>query len=186
MVLTPSHQNIHTMKKYAVFTMMALGFMLLLAVFGTFSCKQAAEKQQEKALEKAMEQGGNQNANVDIEKEKITVESDEGKMVIKTGEEKWPSNAPADVPELSAGTIIGTLAGESDQGNSWTIRYQGIEMGELEQYGTRLKNAGFKITKIKSSKGGMVSGEKGNLGVVFTVSPEVSVLVITEMKNNER
>ena len=107
-------------------------------------------------------------------------------MVIKTGEEKWPSNAPADVPELKIGTIIGTMASESDQGNHWTIRYEGIEMDELEQYGTRLKDAGFKITKIKSSKGGMVSGEKGNTNVIFTVSPEVSVLVITLMKNEER
>lgn len=174
------------MKKNAVYPIIAAVSLLLLSVFSTFSCKQAAEKQQERALEKAIEQSGDQNANVDIEKDKITIESDEGKMMIKTGEEKWPSNVPADIPELKVGTIIGTMVGESDQGNSWTIRYQGVEMDELEQYGTRLKNAGFKTTKIKSSKGGMVSGEKGNLGVVFTVSPEVSVLVVSQMQDENR
>lgn len=150
--------------------------------YGLPSCKQAGEKTQEKALEKAIEQGGGEKADVDIDDQKITIESEEGKMQINAGANQWPKDAPAEVPELKTGQIAGTTTSESDQGRNWSVRYTGVAVEELDKYGAILKSQGFKINTIKAAKGGMVSGEKGNIGVIFTVSEKVSSVIITERK----
>lgn len=170
------------MKKISSLVWLAIG-VLPMILLGAVSCKQAAEKQQEKTLERAIEQSGGGNADVDVEDGKVTIESGEGKIEIKTGDKKWPTDAPKEAPELKVGKIVGTLTSETPEGRHWTIRYEGIENSELEKYGAILKNGGFKITTIKSSKGGMLTGEKDNLIVVFTVSPEVSMVAINAMNN---
>jgi hypothetical protein len=158
------------------------GYILILFLWGMFSCKQAAEKQQEKIIENALEQGNGKKADVDIKDGNITIESDEGKMEIKSGEKKWPSDAPSTVPELNAGKIIGTMNSNTPEGRTWSIRYEDVPISELDKYAAILKSQGFKITTMKSNKGGMVSGEKDKLGVMFTVAPEVSVVVVSEQK----
>lgn len=155
---------------------------VLTLFYGLPSCKQAGEKSQEKALEKALEQGGGEKADVDIDDQKITIESEEGKMQINADDDQWPANAPAEVPELKTGQIAGTTTSESEQGRNWSIRYTGVPAEELDRYGAVLKSKGFKITTMKGPKGGMVSGEKGNLGVIFTVSEKISSVVIMEQK----
>ena len=155
---------------------------LISVAFMMVSCKQSAEKQKEKELEKAMEKCGGEKADVNIEDLNITIESEGNKIEIKTGAEKWPADAPGDVPELQAGTIIGTTISESNEGRNWSVRYSGVTMDDLNEYAATLKNKGFKIQTIKAPKGGMVNGEKGNIGIIFTVSQEVSVLAIVEQK----
>lgn len=160
----------------------AVGITLLALLSGLPACKQAGEKQQEKLLEKTLEQGSGQKADVDIDDQKITIESEGSKVEINTGEKQWPPDAPAVVPELKAGQITGTTISQSEQGKNWSIRYSGVGIEELDKFGAILKNNGFKIQTIKTGKGGMVSGEKGDIGVIFTVSDPVSTVIIMEQK----
>ena len=157
-------------------------FIFILFVCGMFSCKQTAEKQQEKSIENALEQGNGEKAGVDIEEGNITIESEEGKMEIKSGAHQWPSDMPSDVPELNTGKIIGTTTSDAAENRSWSIRYQDVTISALDKYAAILKSRGYKITTMKSGKGGMVSGEKDKLGVIFTVAPEISVVVVSEQK----
>lgn len=156
-----------------------LAAVVLFVWFGLPSCRQAGEKTQEKTLERAIEQGGGGNADVDVDNQKITIESEEGKMQINTADNQWPKDAPAEVPVVTAGEIAGTTTSESARGRNWSIRFTGISIGELDRYGAVLKDNGFKINTMKAPKGGMVTGQKGNIGVIFTVSEKVSSLIIT-------
>lgn len=170
------------MKKLSGSNLGIVVIAVLTLFYGLPSCKQAGEKTQEKTLEKAIEQGGGEKADVDIDDQKITIETEEGKMQINADDNQWPANAPAEVPELKVGQIAGTTTSESEQGRNWSIRYTGVPTEELDRYGAVLKSKGFKITTMKGPKGGMVSGEKGNLGVIFTVSEKISSVVIMEQK----
>lgn len=158
---------------------------VLLAFFSLASCQRAAEKQQEKIAEKAIEQGSGGKADVDIDKDKITIETGEGKIEINNTANVWPSEVPSDVPELNVGKIVGTTTTNAEEGKNWSIRYEGVPLEELEKYAATLKGNGFKIQTIKSGKGGMVNGEKGAISVVFTVSKEVSVLMVSQAQKTK-
>jgi hypothetical protein len=155
-------------------------FALVIALFGLPSCKQAAEKQHEKAMEKILEQGSGEKTDVDIDDQKITIENEEGKTEINLSEKNWPADAPSDVPELKAGKITGTTITKSENGKNWTIRYADVAMEELDKFAATLKSKGFKTQTIKAGKGGMVNGEKGNIGVIFTVGDKASSVIIME------
>ena len=146
------------------------------------SCRQAGEKQQEKMLEKVVEQGSGEKADVNIEDQNVTIETESGNVQINTSEGSWPAEAPSDVPELNAGKIIGTTISDLDEGKNWSIRYSGVGIEELDKYGATLKSKGFKIHTMKTPKGGMVNGEKGNIQVMFTVSDKISIVGISVAK----
>ena len=173
------------MKKLQVSMFAIIVFALLLALFGLPSCKQAAEKQQEKAMEKILEQGSDGKSDVDINDQKITIENEEGKTEINLNEKNWPSDAPSDVPELKSGEITGTTITEQVNGKNWSIRYTGVEVAALDKYGTMLKSNGFKVQTIKAGKGGMVNGEKGKIGVIFTVGDKASSVIIMKREEEE-
>lgn len=170
------------MKKISILIVSLTVMALMVVLYGLSSCKQTGEKTQEKVLEKTLEQGGAKNADVDIDDQKITIESEEGKMQINAAGTQWPKEAPSEVPELKAGEIAGTTASESAQGRNWSVRYMGLNAEELDRYGALLKSKGFKISTIKGPKGGMVTGEKDNITVIFAVSDKVSSLNISVLK----
>ena len=151
-------------------------------VAGVLSCREAGEKQQEKMLEKVFEQGNGEKADVDIENQNVTIESESGTVKINASENTWPSDAPSVVPEVQAGNIVGVTRSTMDENKNWNIHFEGLGTGELDKYGAALKSNGFKINSMKMPKGGMVNGEKGNLHVMLTVGGKVSMLVISESK----
>ena len=173
------------MKKLQVSIFAIIVFSLLLALFSLPSCKQAAEKQQEKAMEKILEQGSDGKSDVDINDQKITIENEGGKTEINLNEKNWPADAPSDVPELKAGKITGTTITKSENGKNWTIRYADVDMEELDKFAATLKSNGFKVETIKAGKGGMVNGEKGKIGVIFTVGDKASSVIIMKREEEE-
>jgi len=164
-----------------VFVLVAL---LTWAITGSYSCRQTSEKQGEKAMEEMIEQGGNTNADVDIEENKVTIESDQGKVEISnTGEETWPDDIPDIVPELKTGKITGITRSNAEGVKNWMVRYNEVPIEELDKYNATLKAKGFKTMTMKTGKGGMVNGEKDKLLVILTVAPEMSAISIAE--NND-
>ncbi len=154
--------------------------LLTWAISGSYSCRQSSEKQGEKAMEEMIEQGGNTNADVDIEENKVTIESDQGKVEISnTGEETWPDDIPDIVPELKTGKITGITRSDAEGVKNWMVRYNEVPLEELDKYNTTLKAKGFKTMTMKTGKGGMVNGEKDNLLVILTVAPEMSAISIS-------
>lgn len=174
------NKNLLAMKNN--FQVAALFAALLIGIaVAAISCGRSSEKQQEDALENAIEQGGNANADVDIDQDKISIETDEGKIEISnTTGKNWPEDAPDIVPEFRAGTITGITRSESDGNKSWMIRYEGVPEYELDKYNASLKVKGFKTMIVKSGKGGMVNGNKDNVTVIMTIGPESGAISISQ------
>ncbi|MBK8700602.1 MAG: hypothetical protein IPN29_14155 [Saprospiraceae bacterium] len=139
----------------------AIFFVFALAAIS--SCKRNAEKQAEEMLENQMENATGQNTEVDIQKDKVVIESDTMNAIIETGAKVWPDKAPASVPRFQGGSIKATTYSETGGIKTWGIHFEGIKPEALSNYGDALKKAGFKVMKISMGKGGNVTGEKENL-----------------------
>lgn len=144
------------------------------------SCQQAAEKAAENALEKALENESGGKADVDVDKNEINIESDEGNVRIGTNENTWPAGMPAAVSQPRGGEITGVVTAKTDQGNTWMVQYTGISIDELEHYREVLESKGFNTTVMKDKDGGMVSGDKGSLKVVLSLGNEGGGLMVME------
>lgn len=133
-------------------------------------------------MEKIIEQGSGEKTDVDIEGQDVTIESESGKVQIHADANTWPADMPADIPEVKTGKITATTTSETEEGRNWNVHYLNIGIEALDSYGAALKSKGFKIQTMKTPKGGMVNGEKGSLGVIFTVGSDRSALVVMERK----
>ncbi len=170
------------MKQVSIFSAGIFLAAIIGLMTGVFACRQAGEKQAEKSMENILEQGSGEKTNVDIEGQDVTIESESGKVQIHGGAHTWPTNMPADIPEIKTGKIVAATTSETEEGQNWNVHYSNVGIEALDSYGAALKSKGFKIQTMKTPKGGMVNGEKGNLGVIFTVGEDRSVLVVMERK----
>ncbi len=142
-----------------ILTLFALLLMTLLS-----SCKKSAEKAHEKIMETAI---GN-NANVDMDDEKIVIKTDEGTFTSDATANSWPDAIPNDVPEFKDGKIVNVSTQVVKEGKNWTLLFEEVDDKALNEYEAKLKENGFKVSSI--TMGGAnahVTGEKGDLFVVI-------------------
>jgi len=141
-------------------------FILLLAIIVMFvfdSCKKASEKTGEKIIETAI---GN-NADVDVDDEKIVIKTDEGTFTSDASANSWPDAIPNEVPEFKEGKIVNVSTQFVDNNKNWTLLYEDIPDKALNNYEAKLRKNGFKVSSI--TMGGTnahVTGEKGDLIVI--------------------
>ena len=74
-------------------------FVAISLVAVTTSCKRAAEKTQEKIIEKAI----GDKAKVNLDDEKIVIETEEGTFTADATTQSWPKEIPNEVPEFKNG-----------------------------------------------------------------------------------
>lgn len=165
-------QIIRVMKKYAIV------FVLAFSTGVVFSCKSASEKAAEEIIEKSIESTDGKQANVEIDKsgQEVTIETEEGKVVINAKENKWPDDIPSDIPRPGNLKIQGVTTSNNPDGNAWTVIYEG--QGELKDYESKLKAGGFKVVTMTMGAAGSVSGEKDNKNVSLMVGEDQSVLTV--------
>jgi len=141
-------------------------FILLLAIIVMFvfdSCKKASEKTGEKIIETAI---GN-NADVDVDDEKIVIKTDEGTFTSDASANSWPDAIPNEVPEFKEGKIVNVSTQFVDNNKNWTLLFEDIPDKALNNYEAKLRKNGFKVSSI--TMGGTnahVTGEKGDLIVI--------------------
>lgn len=143
--------------------LLALSLFALLLMTLFCSCKKSAERVNEKIMETAI---GN-NADIDMNDEKITIETDEGKFTSDATVRSWPKEIPNDVPEFKDGKIVNASTQDVKEGKNWTLLFEEVDDKALNKYETQLKKDGFKVSSI--SKGGNIAhitAEKGDLFVV--------------------
>ncbi|MBK9013798.1 MAG: hypothetical protein IPM82_06765 [Saprospiraceae bacterium] len=164
-------------------SMLALTCIALLACFTMLSCKSRSEKQGEQLMEETIEKSTGEDVDVDAQGQKLTIETEQGKAEIAYAGEKWPDDAPADVPEFKFGTIKGSTKSDTPEGNAWTIAFENVPADVLDKYEAELKKAGFKTTKIKvNDDQGTVMAEKGNLNVTAFVGDGKAVISMNKAK----
>lgn len=140
-------------------------FMLALVLMFVFdSCKKTSEKTGEKMMETMI---GN-NADVDMDDEKIVIKTDEGTFTSDATANSWPKEIPNDVPEFKDGKIVNVSTQVVDDGKNWTLLFEEVDDKALNEYESILKKNGFKVSSI--TMGGTnahVTGEKGDLFVII-------------------
>ena len=140
---------------------LSLAILALMTIF--ISCKKASEKTGEKMIETVI---GN-DADVDMDDEKITIKTDEGTFTSDAKVRTWPKEIPTDVPEFKEGKIVNVSTQVMDEGKNWTLLFEEIPDKALNDYEAILKKNGFKVSSI--AMGGTnahLTAEKGELFVV--------------------
>jgi hypothetical protein len=145
---------------------MLLVFLGVTTVFESCTCERTAEKTSEKMIEKSM--GG--DAKVDMDDEKVTIETEEGTFTADASANSWPKEVPGDVPEFKDGKIISVSTQEVNDTKNWVVIYEDVPQNALSKYREELENEGFNIsyTTIVAS-GGHLAAEKGELAVMLMV-----------------
>ena len=154
------------MRKKLVSLSLVIISVLCMSLFMA-GCQSAAEKATEKAIEKST--GG--QAKVDVNKDQVTVKTDEGTFT--TGSTtQWPDKMPADVPKFTSGKIAAaTVSNTADNGLGVWISIQGTSMADLTKYASQLESAGWKIESTTTMTDGyMVSASKGEQGLLLSFS----------------
>lgn len=150
-----------------------------------FSCHSGSKKVSEKVMENAIENATGKDAKVDINKEKVVIESGGDRMVVDGKANTWPNEIPGDVPEFKLGKIEGVTTSNVDGANTWTIAFKEVQNGFLEKYEAQLKDKGFETTIIKSGdKGGSIMAETKKYAV-FLMGGEGIVSVSVNVKKPE-
>ena len=144
--------------------LMALSVALLLVANAT-SCKRAAEKTQEKIIEKAI----GDKANVDLDDEKIVIETEEGTFTTDAKIQSWPKEIPNDIPEFKEGNIVVVNTQDMGEGKNWVVIYEDVSQEAIEDYKKELERNDFKINfTTRTGTGTQFAAEKGNLMVMLT------------------
>ena len=149
--------------KFRYVTMLIV-FLSAAMVFESCTCKRTAEKTSEKIIEKSM----GEDAQVDIDDEKVTIKTEEGTFTADATINSWPDEIPADVPEFKDGKILSVSTQAVDDSKNWVVIYEDVSQNALKNYQEALEDKGFKIsyTTIVAS-GGHLAAEKGELTVML-------------------
>ncbi len=154
--------------------------LVMSLIFAFNSCKKASEKVSEKIIEKSI---GN-DADVAIDKDKITIKTDEGTFTTDVSENSWSDEIPNEVPEFRYGKILSVTTQQMDEGNSWMLVFENVPETALKEYQTELKNKSFKISSMTTyGTGGMLSAEKDKLSVMIMAGEgNATVTIVKEKK----
>lgn len=148
-------------------------------VFSMLSCKNASEKAAEEAIEGAYSSEG-ENVDVDIDEQgqKVTIETEEGKMVFDQQGTTWPKDIPAEIPQLKGVKISGVSTSDVNGAKSWTVIYDGDATAQMESFSAALKSVGYTTSKMTINEGGALTGEKEKWVVSSMFSKENTVMTI--------
>ncbi len=143
--------------------------VVLLGVLVALGCgkQKANDKLAEGMAERTLEHAIGGHADVDIKGEDVEVKTDQGRMQM-TKTTDWPSDMFSGVPRFTYGVIERVAKSEQDGRKSYNIYLRDVQDGAVEKYQTDIKEAGWESqSMMQSDAGGMVSAQKGNLGLQF-------------------
>ncbi len=128
------------------------------------SCKRAAEKTHEKIIEKAI---GN-DAEVDLDDEKIVIKTDEGTFTTDANIQSWPKEIPNEVPEFKYGKIVVVNTQNMEEGKNWVVIFEDVSPDENMKYKEKLESSDFKINFTTTAGSGThFAAEKDNITVIL-------------------
>ena len=142
---------------------MAILVAILLVTLST-SCKRAAEKTQEKIIEKAI----GDKAKVDLDDEKIMIETEDGTFTADATIQSWPKEIPNEVPEFKNGKIVMVNTQNMKEGKNWVIIFEDVSSNATAKYKENLESNGFNINfTTTAGTGTHFAAEKDNITVML-------------------
>lgn len=132
------------------------------------------EKLAEEVAEETIEEGLGGNADVELDEDSMTIETDEGSLESAATDE-WPSDIPSDIPEYGDGEITNTLHSESDDGEYWIVAIDDTSDSAIDSYKSLLSDAGFENLGDASFSGARILNmSKGDYSVVISFDSDGS------------
>lgn len=150
---------------------------------GSFLKREVEEEVSENITEEILEETVGGDAEVDIEDDSFTWESEEGSGSVGEATE-WPDDIPGDIPEFTYASIISYFTLGDETGSGWTLTFEDAESGAVDSYESDLTSDGWEITStFNTNDVEMISAEKDNYTVTCSCSSEddtCSVIVSVE------
>lgn len=164
-----------SLSKYKQFILLLLSLVALALLTMFNSCKKSAEKTSESIIEKSM--GG--DASVDLDDEKIVIETEEGTFTSDATVRSWPKEIPNEVPEFSFGKMANLATQNLEESTNWTFVFEEVPANALNDYKAILKDNGFKVSSVSiAGAGGQVTGEKDNIIVAVMAGDEMATVSV--------
>lgn len=153
--------------KTLIIVVAVLAALVLLGGGGYYLNQRAAEKSAEKAIEEAT--GGKADVDVSEGGDKVTIETDEGKLTI--GKNEVPESFPSDLSIYPGAEVTGSF--ESEGNVTVALRTSDSISKVTNFYKSDLEKNGWKIISTSSVKETTVfTAEKGNNSVLISVGSD--------------
>jgi hypothetical protein len=171
------------MKKLNVLLTAGMLFIFLIAVSMNFSCRNTGKKTAEHTMEKAIEQSTGEDADVDLENQKVTIKTGDYTAHVEAGAQVWPAGMPAEVPEFKYGKIKGVTTSEQPDVYNWTVVYEEVPADAFKKYNEELKAKGIETVFMDmSGKGGSIGCEHGDLIISVIGGDGTAVVGVSKKK----
>ena len=155
-------------------------FIMFISVMVMFGCgEKAGEKAAEEMAEKALESSFDGEAEVDIEKESIRIETEEGEMTMTMGDSvKLPADFPKDVFMYNGAEL--SMAMEHPQGFNLSLQTKDDMSKVLEVYLAEMTEKGW-TKEMSMDMGGqkMMAFKKEERAVSVMISSDEEMTQIT-------
>jgi len=155
-----------------------LAVVLIASAVALAGCgkKGASEKLAEGMMEKTLERatGGDVDLDIGGGGDNVTIKTEDGITTMSETTE-WPTDMFTDLPKFTYGQVERVHRTRNNQNaeQGMTIWITGVEEGAIEKYSKDLEGAGWQSQMtIASGEGGMVSAQKGNLGLTVAYNYE--------------
>ncbi len=151
--------------------------------------KGASEKLAEGMMEKTLESatGGDVDLDLGGGGKDVTIKTEEGTTTMSETTE-WPTDMFTDVPKFTYGKVERVHRTRNNQNDEqgMTIWITGVEDGAVEKYSKDLEGAGWQSQmSIASGEGGLVTAQKGNLGLTVAYNNEDRTAALNVFKGME-
>ncbi|MBM3286864.1 MAG: hypothetical protein FJY88_05885 [Candidatus Eisenbacteria bacterium] len=147
----------------------------LVAMLVLVSCggKDKAERKiGEAAVEMALKGATGKDVDVQMEGKSVKIKQEGSETTIQETDE-WPSDMFPAVPEFKFGKVTRVVGGDDAGMKKFNIYYDDVQEDGVEKYVELLKSGGWQASLMNMGpKGGMVTGQKGDLGLQFMFSKE--------------
>ncbi len=171
------------MKKQNYFFAAGIALLCLAMFTLNYSCKNAGQKSAERAMEDAIEQGAGEDADVDITDQGVTIQAGDVTSHVDATAHKWPSDAPAEVPEFAFGKITGVTTTDHPEMYGWTIVYEEVPADAFKKYNDFLKAKGMETMFMDmAGQGGSITCEHGDLTISVMGGDGNAVVGISKKK----
>ncbi len=148
--------------------LLVTGITLLFLAFSMMnhSCRNAGQKTAEQAMEQAIEQGTGEDADVNLSNQGATIHSGDVTTHVDASANKWPADAPAEIPEFTYGKITGVTVSDHPEMYIWTVVYEEVPADAFKKYNDILKAKGMQTVFMDmAGQGGSITWESGDLAL---------------------
>jgi hypothetical protein len=146
-----------------------LGLVLVAAILAPAGCstKDAGQKLSEKMTERMLEKATGEKSKVDINGGDVSIKTGDASVQMVATKE-WPADMFGDVPRFNYGKVERVTTANEGGMKKFNVYLRDVPDDASDKYMAELKAGGWESQMtMMGADGGMMSAQKGKLGVQF-------------------